>query len=80
MPQDFLANLDRYRQEGCIVFHGLDFAMVSVALWFHQYDFLARRFVHMPGDTRSHEEIVSLLKERTRAFAEDVPDGLVLNA
>ncbi len=80
MPQDFLANLDRYRQEGCIVFHGLDFAMVSVALWFHQYDFLARRFVRMPGDTRSHEEIVSLLKERTRAFAEDVPDGLVLNA
>jgi fatty acid desaturase len=77
MPQDFLDNLERYRREGCIVFRGLDFFMVSVLLWTKQYRFLASRFVRMPGDTRTDAEIIELLKSRTRAIADDVPEGVV---
>lgn len=80
MPKDFLDNLERYRKEGCVVFHGVDFFMVSVLLWTRQYRFLARRFVRMPGDTRSDDEIVDFLKSRTRAIADDVPEGAVMNA
>lgn len=80
MPGDFLASLERYRQEKCVVFHGVDFFMVSVLLWTHQYGFLAKRFVRMPGDTRTDAEIVDFLKSRTRAISDDVPEGAVLNA
>jgi hypothetical protein len=41
---------------------------------------LAKRFVRMPGDTRSDDEIVEFLKSRTRAIGEDVPEGAVMNA
>jgi fatty acid desaturase len=74
MPKDFLDSLDRYAKEGCIVFQGLDFFVVSLLLFAKQYDFLARRFVRLPGDTRSHEEIVAFLRSRTRRI--DVVEGL----
>ena len=74
MPQDFVDNLDRYAKEGCIVFERLDFFVVSLLLFAKQYDFLARRFVRLPGDTRSHEEIVAFLKQRTRRI--EVSDGV----
>jgi fatty acid desaturase len=80
LPQDFLDNLERYRKEGCVVFHGVDFFMVSVLLWTKQYRFLAKRFVRMPGDTRTDDEIVDFLKSRTRAIPDDVPEGVVMNA
>jgi len=78
MPKDFLDNLDRYGKEGCIVFERLDFFIVSILLFLKQYDFLARRFVRMPGDDRTHEEIVSFLKSRTRRIEE--PEGLAAAA
>lgn len=80
MPKDFLDNLERYRKEQCVVFHGVDFFMVSVLLWTRQYGFLTKRFVRMPGDERTDAEIMAFLKSRTRAIADDVPEGLVVNA
>ena len=80
LPGDFLENLERYKKEGCVVFHGVDFFMVSVLLWTRQYGFLAKRFVRMPGDERTDAEIISFLKARTRAISDDVPEGLVVNA
>jgi hypothetical protein len=80
LPGDFLANHERYLKEGCVVFTGLDFAMVSLLLFARQYGVLARRFVRMPGDERTEEQIIAFLKERVRAIPEDVPEGLVSNA
>lgn len=80
LPGDFLENLERYKKEGCVVFHGVDFFMVSVLLWTRQYRFLASRFVRMPGDERTDAEIVDFLKSRTRAISDDVPEGVVMNA
>lgn len=70
MPKDFVDNAERYAREGCIVFEKVDFFLVSILLFFKQYDVLAKRFVRLPGDTRSHEEIVAFLKSRTRPIGD----------
>ncbi len=80
MPGDFEANAERYLKEGCIVFQGIDFAMVSVFLFLKRYDWLAKAFVRLPGDTRTDAEIIEFLKGRTRRIAEEVPEGAILNA
>ncbi|MBL8916541.1 MAG: fatty acid desaturase [Archangium sp.] len=80
LPRDFLANQERYLKEGCIVFEGIDFFMVSLFLFLKRYDWLAKRFVRMPGDTRTEEQIIAFLKERTRRIADEVPEGVVMNA
>jgi fatty acid desaturase len=80
MPKDFLANAERYAKEGCVVFQGLDFFMVSFFLFLHRYDVLAKHFVRLPGDTRTDAEIIDFLKSRTRRIPEDAPEGVVMNA
>ena len=68
LPGDFLANQERYRAEGCVVFDRIDFFMVTVWLVLHRYDWLARRFVRLPGDSRTDAEVIEFLKSRTAAF------------
>ncbi len=80
MPKDFLDNLERYRAEECIVFEKIDFFMVSVLLFTHQYRVLAKYFVRLPGDERTDEQVIDFLKARTRRIADDVPEGVVVNA
>ncbi len=80
MPADFEANIHRYAQEGCIVFKSIDFFMVSLFLFLKRYDWLARCFVRLPGDTRTDAEVIEFLKGRTSKIAEDVPEGVVVNA
>lgn len=80
MPKDFLDNLERYRAENCIVFEKIDFFMVSMLLFGHQYGWLAKFFVRLPGDARTDTEIIEFLKGRTRRFADDVPNAVVVNA
>lgn len=70
MPQDFVDNAERYAREGCIVFEGLDFFIVSMLLFARRYDFLAKKFVRLPGDTRTHQELVAMLRSRTRPIDE----------
>lgn len=80
LPQDFLDNQERYAKEGCIVFEGIDFFMVSLFLFLGRYDWLAKRFVRLPGDTRTDEQVIEFLKSRTARIADDVPEGVVMNA
>ncbi len=80
MPADFEANLEVYAQQGCIVFEGVDFAMVSVFLFLKRYNWLAKAFVRLPGDTRTDAEVIEFLKSRTRRIADEVPEGAVMNA
>lgn len=80
LPGDFEANVEKYVKEGCIVFQGLDFAMVSVFLFLKRYDWLAKAFVRLPGDSRTDAEVIEFLKGRTRRISEEVPEGAVLNA
>ncbi len=65
MPADFIANKDKYAQEGAIVFEGLDFFFVSVLLWTGQYKTLAKRYVRL-GGPMTDDEVILLLKERVK--------------
>jgi hypothetical protein len=80
MPGDFLANEGRYAREGAIVFHGIDFFIVSVLLFTHQYGFLARRFVRLEGDTRTDAEVVAFLKTRVKRIRSETTDAAALAA
>lgn len=80
MPGDFLANQERYAKEGAIVFEGIDFFMVSLFLFLKRYDWLAKRFVRLPGDERTDEQVIEFLKGRTRRISDEVPEGVVMNA
>jgi hypothetical protein len=80
MPGDFQANRERYAREGCVVFQGLDFFMISVLLFLGRYDVLARRFVRLPGDARTDAEVMTFLRTRTLRIGDDVPEGVVMNA
>ena len=80
LPGDLLANVQRYRTEGCVVFEGMDFFSVSVSLFLHRYDWLARRFVRFPGDTRTDAEVIAFLRSRTAPILADLPQGAATSA
>jgi fatty acid desaturase len=74
MPGDFQSNVKTYAAEDAIVFTGVDFFVVWAALMVRRYDWLARRVVQLGEAPRSHQEIVALLRTRTRRI-EGMPAG-----
>lgn len=66
MPGDFEKKRDRYVEHNAIVFAGIDFFIVWLLLMLKRYDRLADHFVELRDEPRSREEIIALLKERTR--------------
>jgi fatty acid desaturase len=69
MPDEFKLNLTTYRDEGALVFRGIDFFGVWVLLMLKRYDGLARRVVHLGPTPPSNEELVALMRTRTRYIA-----------
>jgi fatty acid desaturase len=80
LPADLLANAERYRARGSIVFDGLDFFSVAVCLFVKRYDLLARHFVRFPGDVRGDAEVIAFLRSRTSPIRDALPDSVALNA
>jgi fatty acid desaturase len=66
MPEDFHRNVEMYEREGALVFSGVDFFNVWLALMLHRYEWLARRLVQLGEAPRSFEDDVALLRRRTR--------------
>jgi Fatty acid desaturase len=66
MPEDFLRNVVTYEKERAIVFSGVDFNGVWLLLMLKRYDTLAGRIVQLGDTPRSRDEIVAMLKSRTR--------------
>lgn len=72
-PKELLDNRELYISTGAVVFEGLDFFMVSVLLWSGQWKTLAKHYVNLDGQQRSHEEIIALLKSRVHPLrAEEI--------
>jgi hypothetical protein len=69
MPEDFQSNLATYAAERALVFTGVDFFVVWAALMLHRYEWLASRLVPLSDDAPSPEELVALLRERTRRIS-----------
>jgi fatty acid desaturase len=68
MRTDFEANVADYAKKGAIVFEGIDFFAVWALLMLGRYKSLARRYVALDGPRPSDDEIIALLKSRTRAI------------
>lgn len=69
-PAELLDNLQAYAEADAIVFRKLDFFMVWVYLMLKRYDKLAEHYVSLDDRVRTEEEIIALLKERTRRIPE----------
>ena len=66
MPGDFERNLPSYAREGAFVFQGIDFFGVWLFLMLRRYGALAKCWVEVSGKPRPADEIIALLRERTR--------------
>lgn len=66
MPEDFQRDRANYVKHDAVVFEGIDFFIIWGLLMLKRYDTLAKHFVELRDEPRTHEEIVALLKERTR--------------
>ncbi|MFO0749509.1 MAG: fatty acid desaturase [Myxococcota bacterium] len=64
LPGEFRDNLAAYRDEGAIVFDGVDFFQIWVLLMFKRHKSLASRFVDLRDERRSESEILALLHQR----------------
>jgi Fatty acid desaturase len=78
MPQDFLDNLAAYRKVDAVVFEGLDNFLVALLILTRRYDVLARRFVRLDGVERSDEDVIRLLKQRTRPIGDEAAVGALV--
>eukprot|EP00842_Homolaphlyctis_polyrhiza_P004361 jgi/Hompol1/4926/HPOL_004030-RA len=65
-PKNFVDNADKYFGQTTVVFQGMDFHAVWVALMFKDYKTLANQFVQIGENKMSHQQIVDFLKARTK--------------
>jgi fatty acid desaturase len=63
LPDELRENLATYRDQGALVFEGLDFFQVWALLMVKDHDTLARHVVHL-GEPRPHADTVALLRSR----------------
>lgn len=68
MPVNFKENIALYEKNNAIVFKGIDYFFIWFLLMTKNYKKLAKQFVHI-GPKRKDEEIVQLLKSRTKRIA-----------
>ncbi|KAA9338406.1 fatty acid desaturase [Hymenobacter busanensis] len=73
-PAFFQKNLDKYIQHDAIVFDGIHFLHLFAWLMTKRYDLMARHFVNLGNRYQSDEQVVALLKSRTRRI---VPQPMV---
>ena len=71
-PINFIRNLDEYASQRAVVFDRLDFGGVFLCLMTRNYEKLARHFVNINNTFRSDEEVIAMLKERTKKFSEEI--------
>lgn len=66
MPQEFSQNVATYAAQEALVFTGIDFFGVWLLLMLGRYDQLARRVVPLGDAAPSKQELVALMRSRTR--------------
>ncbi|KAI1083655.1 hypothetical protein F5B20DRAFT_527908 [Whalleya microplaca] len=71
-PVHFLQNKENYSREHALLFHNIDYLMITVRLMLHDYEHLAKCLVPL-GDQigMTMEQRVTMLKRHTRRFSEE---------
>jgi hypothetical protein len=65
MPDDFLRNIDKYRDEGAVIFQGVDYFEIWILLMTGQYRKLASHYVNLdPSRPMTEDEVIAHLKTR----------------
>lgn len=70
-PIYFQKTIDQYAAHQALIFDGLDFLGVYMALIRKKYDFLADHLVNVDGMFKDKEEAIAVMKRRVQRF----PDG-----
>ncbi|KAL5038324.1 hypothetical protein BDV3_006494 [Batrachochytrium dendrobatidis] len=74
-PQNFVSTAEKYRKQTTVVFEGLDFHAVWVALMFKNYSTLANHFVQLANkgdpDYMTKEQIMVYLERRTKRLSKE---------
>lgn len=65
-PAYFRSTLDEFAKNNAVVFDGIDYTNVFAWLMAKRYDLLANHFVNVGNRFNSDEEVIALLKERTK--------------
>jgi len=68
MPADFLKNKAKYADHKSIVFEDIDYMGIWFLLMRKRYDKLADHFVDINGQFGTKDEVIALLRERTKRF------------
>jgi len=69
-PIEFEKALAEYASHDAIVFEGVDYFEIFLNMMLGRWDFLAEKFVQLPGaPVRSKEEVIRFLKSRVQAVA-----------
>lgn len=71
-PKEFLRNVDSYAENQAIVFEGVDFLGVFAWLMLRRYDLLEKKFVNIGEVHQSPQEVIQLLRARTRKIPQPV--------
>ena len=66
MPDDFVETMDQYRDEGAVIFEGIDYFQIWVMLMLKRHDWIADRFVDLQDEKRSKQEIVAFMRQRLK--------------
>ena len=67
MPEEFLKNINKYKEEGSVIFRGIDYFVIWFFLMLKRYKTLANYYVDLDAtNPKAKEQIVALLKERVR--------------
>lgn len=66
MPVEFQENLDRYRDEGAVIFEGVDYFQIWLMLMTKRYGWIANHFVDLQEEKRSKEEVIAHIRDRLK--------------
>ncbi len=71
IPNEFLKNKDKFAEQKTFVFDGIHYLHIFLWLMTKRYDKLADNIVNINNTFSSREEVIRLMKERTRKY--DLP-------
>ena len=74
-PDEFMRNIERYRQENASIFEGVDFFQVWMLLMAKNYKGLAERMVDL-GEPRTIDQKIALIRQRIQPIPpSEIPVG-----